>query len=128
MDNLQEYRRTQEYKMVFILSGFRILAGLTGIKFLKDLKDYRNHFLNEEFHSDKNTISSIEYGIIQLNAREVELYAYYISESYKYDSEYFYDVVMEEAKRLPKEINYNSSHIILINAIARIVKMMQEVS
>lgn len=90
-----EYVNTIEYRMVFILSGYRNILLLQGTDFLRMLREYR--FANDRSSGlSANTILAIDAGFAKLNMDEVRLYSDYIAKIMNYDENVFFDCLKEK--------------------------------
>ncbi|MBR6252702.1 MAG: hypothetical protein IKR04_02550 [Clostridia bacterium] len=94
-----EYVKSVEYKMVFILAGYRSILLVLGTDFLKNLAEYR-YSNGKGSGLEANTMTLIDTGFAKLNMDEVRLYANYIAKIMKYDEEEFFDCLKDKAYRL----------------------------
>ena len=128
MDNMKSrhaaYVETVEYKMVFILSGYRGILWVLGTDFLNNLRNYR-YSQGKSSGMRDNLITLIDSGYDELNMDEVRLYSNYIAKILNYDENEFFECLKDKAYRLKyKESEYSQNARQLFRIMDHIDKNM----
>ena len=113
------YLKSNDYKVIQILSGYRHLFGMPGVELFNFAIRHRWLYMDDFF------IQKVDTGFEQLDQDERVEYARTIADKLGYNVTEFYNALYDVAEECEFSSDEQANNLTIVNAIAKITELMQ---